>query len=83
MRQWGGRLEVTHDNTPIVSKTPVEGFTIDIAGYGGFKSAPVAAKTHAHLIATGEPHELTRGLGLDRFEKGQLVMEGGVGARWR
>ncbi len=82
LRQWGGRLEVTHDNTPIISKTPVEGFTIDIAGYGGFKSTPIAAKTHAHLIATGAPHELTRGLGLDRFEKGQLVLEGGIGARW-
>ena len=82
LRQWGGRLEVTHDNTPIISKTPVEGFTIDIAGYGGFKSTPIAAKTHAHLIATGAPHELTRGLGLDRFEKGKLVLEGGIGARW-
>ena len=82
LRQWGGRLDITHDNSPIISKTPVEGFTIDVAGSGGFKTTPVAAKTHAHLIATGEPHELARGLGLDRFEKGQLVIEGGVGARW-
>ena len=82
LRQWGGRLDITHDNSPVISKTPVEGFTVDIAGSGGFKTIPVAAKTHAHLIATGEPHELTRGLGLDRFEKGNLVIEGGVGARW-
>ena len=82
MRQWAGRLDTTHDNSPIISSTPVEGFTIDVAGSGGFKTTPVAAKTHAHLIATGEPHDLALGLGLDRFEKGQLVIEGGTGARW-
>ncbi len=81
LRQWGGRLDTTHDGTPIISKTPIEGFTIDVAGYGGFKTTPVAAMTHAHLIATGEPHELARGLTLDRFETGKLVFEGGMGVR--
>ena len=81
MRQWAGMIDNVYDSSPIISKTPVEGFTIDVAGAGGFKTTPVAAKMHAHLIATGEPHEMIQGLGLDRFEKGALVLESGVGSR--
>jgi sarcosine oxidase subunit beta len=81
MRQWGGMVELIPDSTPIIGKTPVEGLTIDIAGAGGFKTIPVAAKCHAHVIATGRQHELARGYGLDRYEKGRLVLETGVGSR--
>ena len=81
MRQWAGMIDNVYDSSPIISKTPVEGFTIDVAGAGGFKTTPVAAKMHAHLIATGEPHEMIQGLGLDRFERGALVLESGVGSR--
>jgi|TARA_B100000315_G_scaffold253613_1_gene292798 sarcosine oxidase subunit beta len=78
LRHWAGMLDMTYDGSPIISKTDVVGFYIDIAGSGGFKTTPVAAKTFAHLIAQNEPHELTRDLGLDRFGKGHLVVEGGV-----
>lgn len=81
LRQWAGMIDNVYDSSPIISKTPVEGFTIDVAGSGGFKTTPVAAKMHAHLIATGAPHDLIAGFGLDRFEKGRLVLEAGVGSR--
>ena len=61
-------------------KLTFQGFYIDVAGSGGFKTTPVAAKTHAHLIATDQSHELTRDLGLNRFGTGHLVVEGGVSA---
>ena len=80
LRHWAGMLDMTYDGSPIISKTDVKGFYIDVAGSGGFKTTPVAAKTFAHLIARDEPHQLTRSLGLDRFSTGHLVPEGGVSA---
>ena len=78
MRHWAGMLDIVYDGSPIISKTPVEGFTVDVAGAGGFKTTPMAARMHAWLIAKGEPHERIEKFGLDRFEKGRLVVEGGV-----
>ena len=78
MRQWAGMLDVTYDNSPIISKTDIEGFYIDVAGSGGFKTTPIAGKMHADLIANDRPHPLISRLGLDRFQSGRLVVEGGV-----
>lgn len=80
MRQWAGMLDITYDNSPIISKTDVEGFYIDVAGSGGFKTTPIAAKMHADLIANDRPHPLIEEFGLDRFKTGQLIIEGGVDA---
>ena len=80
LRQWGGALDITYDNSPIISKTDVEGFYIDVAGSGGFKTTPIAAKMHADLIANDRPHPLIESFGLDRFHSGRLVIEGGVDA---
>ena len=38
----------------------------------------LAARMHAWLIAKGEPHHLIEKFGLDRFDTGRLVFEGGV-----
>ncbi len=78
LRQWAGMLDIVYDGTPIISRTPVEGFTVDVAGAGGFKTTPMAARMHAWLIAKGEPHPLAESFGLDRFARGRLVFEGGV-----
>ena len=80
MRQWAGMLDITYDNSPIISKTDVDGFYIDVAGSGGFKTTPIAAKMHADLIANDRPHPLIQELGLNRFQSGRLVIEGGVDA---
>jgi len=78
MRQWGGMLDIVYDGTPIISKTPLRGFYVDVAGAGGFKTTPMAARMHAWLIAKDEPHDLIAQFGLDRFSSGRLVVEGGV-----
>ncbi len=80
MRQWAGMLDITYDNSPIISNTPVEGFTIDVAGSGGWKTTPIAARMHAALIATGRPDPLIAPFGLERFARGRLIREGGVDA---
>ena len=78
MRHWAGMLDIVYDGCPIISKTPVDGFTVDVAGAGGFKTTPMAARMHAWLIAKGEPHERIEKFGLDRFASGRLIVEGGV-----
>ena len=63
-------LDIVYDGSPIISKTPLRNFYVDIAGAGGFKTMPMAARMHAWLIAKDDPHELIRDFGLDRFERG-------------
>ena len=78
LRHWAGMLDIVYDGSPIISRTPLDGFSVDVAGAGGFKTTPMAARMHAWLIARDEPHELIRDFGLERFERGRLVFEGGV-----
>ncbi|MDH3512712.1 MAG: FAD-dependent oxidoreductase, partial [Gammaproteobacteria bacterium] len=75
MRQWAGILDITYDNTPILSKTPVDGFYVDVAGSGGFKTTPLAAKLHADLIANDRPDALIEAYSLERFATGRLILE--------
>ncbi len=75
MRQWAGVLDITYDNSPIISKTPVDGFYVDVAGSGGFKTTPLAAKMHADLIANDRPDPMINAYSLDRFATGRLILE--------
>lgn len=78
LRHWAGMLDIPYDGSPIISKTDTKGFYVDVAGSGGFKTIPAAAKTFAHLIANDSPHPLAEKLGLHRFASGRLLQEGGV-----
>ena len=81
MRQWAGMVDISYDNSPIISKTPLEGFYIDVGwGSGGFKATPISGKMFAHLIATDEPHDLIKHFSVQRFESGRLILEGSVAA---
>jgi sarcosine oxidase subunit beta len=76
LRQWAGIVDVTHDSTPIIGKTPVGGFYVNGGwGTGGFKAIPAGGWCLAHLMATGESHPLATGFGLDRFQTGALIDE--------
>jgi sarcosine oxidase subunit beta len=80
MRSWGGVMDMTMDGSPIISKTPIDGFYIDGGWcYGGFKATPGSGWVFAHTIANDEPHELNRHFRLDRFETGHLIDERGAG----
>jgi sarcosine oxidase subunit beta len=76
LRQWAGIVDVTHDSTPIIGKTPVGGFYVNGGwGTGGFKAIPAGGWCLAHLMATGKSHPLTKGFGLDRFQTGAMIDE--------
>jgi len=75
MRQWAGILDITYDNSPIISKTEVDGFYVDVAGSGGFKTTPLAAMMHADLIANDRPDPIIEAYSLERFSSGRLILE--------
>ena len=81
LRQWAGICDMTPDYSPIMGKTDVEGFLVDV-GWGtyGFKAGPIAGKCMAELVATGQTPELIEPFGLGRFRRMQLVGEKGAAA---
>ena len=81
MRQWGGVVDTCPDASPIISKTPIEGFYINGGwGTGGFKATPGSGWSFAHTIARNEPHELNAPFSLERFTTGALIDEHGAAA---
>lgn len=81
MRQWAGICDMTPDFSPIMGKTPIDGFFID-AGWGtwGYKATPICGVTMAHTLANNDPHELIRPFRLSRFAAFDLVGEKGAAA---
>lgn len=81
LRQWAGLCDMTPDFSPIMGRTPVEGFLVDV-GWGtyGFKAGPVSGEAMAQCIASGETPEIIAAFGLERFGEGALVGEKGAAA---
>ncbi len=82
LRSWGGIMDMTPDGSPIIDKTHVEGLFVDAGwNYGGFKAAPASGWCMAHLMATGQSHEVARRFRLDRFRTGHVIDEEGTGSQ--
>ncbi len=81
LRSWGGIMDMSMDGSPIIDKSPVDGFFINCGWcYGGFKAVPGSGDVFAHLIATGNHHKAADKLLLKRFETGHMIDETGNGA---
>jgi len=81
LRTWGGVVDVSPDASPIIGPTPFENLYVNCGwGTGGFKATPGAGFAMAHTMATGQPHELNRPFGLERFVTGALIDEHGAAA---
>ena len=82
LRNWAGLLDMTMDGSPIFDKTGIEGFYLNCGwNYGGFKATPASGEAFAHLIAKDEPSDLIKPFRLDRYARGALLDEKGVGAQ--
>jgi heterotetrameric sarcosine oxidase beta subunit len=82
VRHWGGIMDMTMDGSPIIDHTPVAGLYLNAGWcYGGFKATPASGYCFAHLIARDAPHEVAAAYRLDRFAKGYVIDEKGVGAQ--
>jgi sarcosine oxidase subunit beta len=82
LRSWGGVTDMSMDGSPIIDKTAVEGLYFNGGWcYGGFKATPASGWCYAHLLAKDEPHPNATELRFDRFRRGHLIDEKGVGAQ--
>ena len=82
LRMWGGIMDMSMDGSPIIDRTPVEGLYLNAGWcYGGFKATPASGFSFAHLLATDRPHETAAAYRLDRFDRGYVIDEKGMGAQ--
>jgi sarcosine oxidase subunit beta len=78
LRQWGGVLDIAHDATPIISTTDIPGLFVSCGWWGGFKAVPAGGYSLAHLVATGQPHDIAAPFTLDRFRHLDFIVESGT-----
>ena len=82
LRIWGGIMDMSMDGSPIIDRTPVEGLYLNAGWcYGGFKATPASGYAFAQLLATDAPHPTATAYRLDRFARGHLIDEKGMGAQ--
>jgi methylglutamate dehydrogenase subunit A len=82
LRSWGGIMDMSMDGSPIIDHTPIENLYLNGGWcYGGFKATPASGWCFAHLIARDEPHQVARAYRLDRFARGHVIDEKGMGAQ--
>jgi heterotetrameric sarcosine oxidase beta subunit len=82
LRSWAGLLDMTMDGSPIFDKTGIDGLYLNCGWcYGGFKATPASGEAFAHLIAKDEPSDLTKPFRLDRYARGAVIDEKGMGAQ--
>jgi methylglutamate dehydrogenase subunit A len=81
LRSWGGIMDMSMDGSPIIDKTHIDGLYLNCGWcYGGFKATPASGWCFAHTIAKNEAHALNAAYRLDRFKRGHMIDEKGVGA---
>jgi sarcosine oxidase subunit beta len=82
LRNWGGVVDMSMDGSPIIDKTGIDGLYFNGGWcYGGFKATPASGESFAHLIAKDEPPKIIRHFRLDRFRRGAVIDEKGMGAQ--
>ncbi len=82
LRSWGGIMDMSMDGSPIIDRTDLDNLFLNSGWcYGGFKATPGSGFCFAHLLARGEPHPVASAFRLDRFRRGFLIDEKGVGAQ--
>ena len=82
LRTWGGIMDMSMDGSPFIDRTGIQGLYFNGGWcYGGFKATPASGEAFAHLIAKDEPSDLIRPFRLDRYRKGAVLDEKGMGAQ--
>lgn len=82
LRSWGGVVDMSMDGSPFIDKIPITGLYFNGGWcYGGFKATPASGMCYAHLITKDEPHPIAANFRLDRFRRGAMIDERGVGAQ--
>lgn len=80
LRMWGGIMDMSMDGSPIIDRTHIEGLYFNGGWcYGGFKATPASGYVYAHLLARDEPHPTATAYRFDRFNRGLMIDEKGMG----
>jgi heterotetrameric sarcosine oxidase beta subunit len=80
LRMWGGIMDMSMDGSPIIDRTHITGLYFNGGWcYGGFKATPASGFCFAHLLAKDEPHPTAKAYRFDRFERGLMIDEKGMG----
>ena len=80
LRMWGGIMDMSMDGSPFIDSTEVKELFFNGGWcYGGFKATPASGYCYAHLLATDTSHEVANAYRLDRFKRGAMIDEKGVG----
>ncbi|MCY4334770.1 MAG: sarcosine oxidase subunit beta family protein [Litoreibacter sp.] len=80
LRMWGGIMDMSMDGSPIIDRTHIDGLYFNGGWcYGGFKATPASGYVYAHLLAKDEPHPTATAYRFDRFKKGLMIDEKGMG----
>jgi len=82
LRMWGGVMDMSMDGSPIIDRTHIGGLYFNGGWcYGGFKATPASGWCFAHLLATDTSHPTATAYRFDRFKKGRMIDEKGMGAQ--
>jgi len=82
LRMWGGIMDMSMDGSPIIDRTEIGGLYFNGGWcYGGFKATPASGYCFAHLLATDQSHEIATAYRFDRFRRGYMIDEKGMGAQ--
>ncbi len=82
LRMWGGVMDMSMDGSPFIDRTSIDGLYFNGGWcYGGFKATPASGFCYAHLLARDEPASVATEYRLDRFLRGAMIDEKGVGAQ--
>ena len=82
LRMWGGVIDMSMDGSPFIDKTHIKGLYFNGGWcYGGFKATPASGWCYAHLLAKDGPHPVATEFLLDRFKRGHIIDEKGMGAQ--
>ena len=82
LRMWGGVIDMSMDGSPFIDKTHIKGLYFNGGWcYGGFKATPASGWCYAHLLAKDSPHPFATEFLLDRFKRGHIIDEKGMGAQ--
>ncbi|MBK0327816.1 sarcosine oxidase subunit beta family protein [Rhodobacteraceae bacterium F11138] len=82
LRMWGGIMDMSMDGSPIIDRTHIDGLYFNGGWcYGGFKATPASGFAYAHLLATDTPHDTATAYRFDRFRRGYMIDEKGMGAQ--
>lgn len=82
LRMWGGVMDMSMDGSPIIDRTQIDNLYFNGGWcYGGFKATPASGWCFAHLLVTDSSHPTATAYRFDRFRKGLMIDEKGVGAQ--